>query len=189
MMVIERALKKIPLICLCLVGIAVIFSVTTPLCRAVGDIGIVIEKAQAKEGEQIEKCPYCGKYIDVKSIHSDAEKIVKEKLQQALTRHGIGFKEGKEKQPYIDILIYRFQERQGGNFSVEKPASIGLHMHLIEGNVVRRTFVFDEDQQSLSQNILGIGKFFRRGAKWITMDELAEEGINAGTDYLLEILE
>ncbi len=52
-----------------------------------------------------------------------------------------------------------------------------------------RTFVFDEDQKALSQDILGIGKFFRRGAKWITVDKLAEEGINKGTDYLLEILQ
>ena len=60
-------------------------------------------------------------------------------------------------------------------------------MHIIEGTVVGRTFVFDEDQKALSQDILHIGKFFKRGGKWITVDKLAEEGINSGIDYLLEV--
>jgi hypothetical protein len=187
-MVIGKAFKKIHLIYLCLIGLTSIPFLTPP-CHAIGDVGIVVERAQAKEGEKIEQCKYCGKFINVGSIHSDAEKVVKEKLQQALTERGVGYRDGKGKQPYINVLIYRFQEREGGNLGVEKPASVGLHMHLMEGNVVGRTFVFDEDQQSLSQNILGIGKFIRRGGKWITVDKLAEEGINAGVDYLLEVPE
>jgi len=186
MVFVKRAVNGVSLVSLSLLVAAAILVAIAPVCHAVGDVGIVIERAQPG---QIEKCPYCGKFINVKTIHTDAEKIVKTKLEQALTRHGVGFKEGKEKQPYINVLIYRFQERQGGNFSVERPASIGLHMHLIESNVVKRTFVFDEDQQALTQNILNIGKFLKRGARWITMDELAQEGIDAGTDYLLEILQ
>jgi len=158
------------------------------LCYAVGDVGIVVEKVDAKEGAVIDVCKYCGKLIKTGAIHSDAEKIVKEKLQKALTENGYGYKYGAAKQPYINVLIYRFQERRGGNFAAEKPAGIGLHMHLIEGTVVGRTFVFDEDQKALSQDILSIGKFFRRGGQWITVEALAEEGINKGTGYLLEIL-
>jgi hypothetical protein len=187
-MLIEKAFKKTPLMYIYFVALAATLLSAFP-CWAIGDVGIVVERAQAKEGEKIEQCKYCGKFINVVSIHSDAEKIVKEKLQRALTERGVGYRDGKEKQPYINVLIYRFQERRGGNLGVEKPASVGLHMHLMEGNVVGRTFVFDEDQQSLSQNILGIGKFVRRGAKWITVDKLAEEGINAGVDYLIEVLE
>lgn len=177
------------LICFCVVGIALIFAITPSLCRAVGDLGIVVEKIELKEGSIVEDCKYCGKYVKVGSIHSDAEKIVKEKLKQALSERGFGYKDGKEQQPYIVVVIFRFQERKGGNFAVDKPAGVGLHMHLIEGTVVGRTFIFDEDQQALSENILGIGKFFRRGAKWITVEKLAEEGINKGTEYLLEILQ
>ncbi len=152
-------------------------------------MGIVVERAESKENEKINICEYCGKLINIGSIHSDAEEIVKEKLHQALTQRGVGYRDGKEKQPYISVLIYRFQERRGGNLTIDRPAGIGLHMHLIEGTVVGRTFVFDEDQKALSQDILHIGKFFKRGGKWITVDELAEEGINKGTDYLLEILQ
>jgi len=154
---------------------------------AVSDVGIVVERAEPKEGGKIDECGYCGKLINKGEVRSDAEKIIKEKLQQALTDRNMGYREGKEKQPYISILIYRFQERRGGNFAVDRPAGVGLHMHIIEGTVIGRTYVFDEDQKALSQNILGIGKFFRRGAKWITVEQLAEEAINSGIDYLLEV--
>lgn len=168
---------------------AAIFFVIPSLCPAVGDLGIVVERMESKEGDTVNACKYCGKYVKVGHIHSAAEKIVKEKLQQALSERGFGYKDGNKQQPYISVLIYRFQERRGGNFAIEKPAGVGLHMHLIEGTVVGRTFVFDEDQQALSENILSVGKFFKRGAKWITVEKLAEEGINKGTEYLLEILQ
>jgi hypothetical protein len=188
-MVIKRAIKKIRFLCFCVVGITLIFSVMPTPCPAVSDLGIVVERMESKEGSIVDACKYCGKYVKVGHIHSDAEKIIKVKLQQALSEQGFGYKDGKEQQPYISVVIFRFQERKGGNFAVDKPAGVGLHMHLIEGSVVGRTFVFDEDQQALSENILGIGKFFRRGAKWITVEKLAEEGINKGTEYLLEILQ
>ncbi len=101
------------------------------LCSALGDLGIVVERMESKEGSIVDACKYCGKYVKEGHIHSDAEKIVKEKLQQALTERGFGYKDGKEKQPYISVLIFRFQERKGGNFAVDKPAGVGLHMHLI----------------------------------------------------------
>ena len=187
-MVIKKTFKNIFLLCLCVI-VAASFFFPALSCHATGDVGIVVERVESKENEKIDTCKYCGKFINKGIIHSDAEKIVKEKLQQALTQRGIGYRDGKEKQTYISVLIYRFQERKGGNFAVDKPAGVGFHMHLMEGTVVGRTFVFDEEQKALSQDILSIGKFFKRGGKWITVDKLAEEGINKGTDYLLEILQ
>lgn len=187
-MVIKRTFKIILPLCLYVIATTSLFF-SALSCYAAGDVGIIIEKFEPKEHEKIDACVYCGKLINKGSIHGDAENIVKVKLQQALTDRGIGFKDGKEKQPYISVLIYRFQERKGGNLAVDKPASVGFHMHLIEGTIVGRTFVFDENQKALSQDILHIGKFFKRGGKWITADKLAEEGIDKGTDYLLEILQ
>ncbi len=187
-MVIKNIYKTILILCLCVIATAsFLFSALS--CFGAGDVGVVVEKFEGKEYEKIESCGYCGKLVNKGVIHRDADKIVKEKLLQALTARDVGFKEGKEKQPYINVLIYRFQERKGGNFAVDKPAGVGFHMHLIQDTVVGRTFVFDEDQKALSQDILGLGKFFRRGGKWITVDELAEEGINKGLDYLLEIIQ
>lgn len=156
--------------------------------HAEGDLGVIVERV-APGKTDIHTCSYCGKFINPGIIHSEAENIIKKKLQQALTERGIGFSDGKGKQSYITVLVYRFQERKGGNFAVDKPAGIGMHMHIMQGNVIGRTFVFDEDQQSLSQNVLGIGKFFKRGGKWIPVEEMAEEAINKGTDYLLEVIQ
>jgi hypothetical protein len=169
------------------VVLAFSFAVAGP-CMAASDVGIVIEKVQVSEPGKILQCKYCGKQITPGHVHIDAENIIREKLQKTLTDRGIGYYNGKDKGTYISVLIYRFQERKGGNFAVEKPAGAGFHMHIMQGTVVGRTFVFDEDQQALSENLLGMGKFIRRGAKWITVEELAEEGVIKGTDYLLEVL-
>lgn len=154
---------------------------------AVGDVWVEIERFQGGEG--FATCPYCRRQIKVGRIHKDAETIIKKRVQDDLIERGIGLKEDKGQSQYINILIYRFEERKGGNFAVEKPAGVGFHMHLMKDNVVGRVFVFDEDQQALSQNLLNIGKFFKRGGKWVTAERLAEEGIHAGLDHLLEIME
>ena len=167
--------------------VAMIVFLSAGTVFAVGDVWVEVERFQGSEG--FAACPYCRRQIKVGRIHKDAETIVKKRVQDDLIERGIGLKEGKGPSQYINILIYRFEERRGGNFAVEKPAGVGFHMHLMKGNVVGRVFVFDEDQQALSQNLFNIGKFFKRGGKWVTADRLAEEGIHAGLDHLLEIME
>ncbi len=138
-----------------------------------GDVGIVVERAAVKEGMLAEYCKYCGKEIIPGHIDANAEKIIRSKIEEVLTQRGIGYKNSIDKGPYIAVVIYRFQERRGGNYAVDKPAGAAFHMHIMEGSVVGRSFTFDEDQQPLSQNLLGIGRFFSRGGKWITVDRLA----------------
>jgi len=152
-----------------------------------GDIWVEVERFEGSE--KFAECQYCRRQIKTGHIHKDAETIIKKRVQDYLIERGIGLKEDKGSSPFVNILVYRFEERKGGNFAVEKPAGVGFHMHLMEGNIVGRVFVFDEDQQALSENVLNIGKFFKRGGKWVTADQLAEEGIHAGLDYLLEVME
>lgn len=188
-MPIRYEVNKLFLSIFCL-GVILLFFVFLPgYSHAIGDVGVVVERAEVEKGDTVIACKYCGKTIQVGNIHSDAEKIVAERLQEALSARGFGFGSVEDKKPFIKVVIFRFQERKGGSFAVDKPAGVGFHMHLMQGNVVGRTYVFDEDQQPLSQNVLGIGKFLKRGAKWITVEELAAEGINTGLDYILEILQ
>jgi hypothetical protein len=56
----------------------------------------------------------------------------------------------------------------------------------MENNVLKRVFIFDEDQQSLSENLFNMGKFFRRGARWLTVEDLSRDAINQGLDIILE---
>ena len=75
--------------------------------------------------------------------------------------------------------IYRFRQRVGSSLGADSPASVAFALELIrvaDGRVIWRQ-PFDQTQQSLDQNLLNVGKFFKRGGKWITAEELASEGL------------
>jgi len=177
--------KRIFPICVLIISIMV-FLFPVDEAYSFGDLGISVERL---EDQNVDRCKYCGRPFKAGSIHKNAEMIIMEKIKEVLTERDIGFREETKKGRYIHVLVYKFEERKGGNFAVEKPASIGFHMHLMEDNTVYRTYQFDESQQALSENLFNIGKFLRRGAKWITAEQLAEEGINKGLDVLLQGLE
>jgi len=82
-------------------------------------------------------------------------------------------------------FVFKWQERQGQEWGAEIPAAVILDLYLIDvKNKQMRRFHFEEEQKSLSENILDIGKFFRRGGKWITAINLAREGIDRGLKEL-----
>lgn len=166
-----------------LLVLAAIFAFAV-ICHADGGIGVSIEKAES--AESIDRCEYCGRFIKKGNVHRDALVIMGKQIEEGLYTKKINVSGGKESNQYIHVYIYRFEERKGGNYSVEKPAGVGFHMHLFENNNIKQIFVFDEDQQALSDNLFGIGKFFRRGGKWITAEALSEEGVEKGLDTLVE---
>ncbi len=75
--------------------------------------------------------------------------------------------------------VFRFRERQGYPYSVEKPASVAFDIHLVrvsDGVVVWQA-AFDKTQSSLMENMFLISSFYKRGGKWVTAGELADEGV------------
>ncbi|MDR2017460.1 MAG: hypothetical protein LBQ00_01030 [Syntrophobacterales bacterium] len=154
-------------------------------CGAVGDIGIEMERPSV-EAEKIKRCPYCGKIINIGRIHGDAEPTVKNRLEGVLVDRGIGYVEGKRRMQHINVFIYRYEERQGGSYAVEKPASIGFHVHLMNKGMLRRFFICEEKQQALMDDLFNIGKFMRRGGKWVTAERLSNDCINREIGSLLE---
>ncbi|MGE4296445.1 MAG: hypothetical protein AB7E47_00325 [Desulfovibrionaceae bacterium] len=78
------------------------------------------------------------------------------------------------------------RERQGSSKSVKTPAAVAFDFYVIDvaqGELLAR-YHFDEKQMSLADNLLDIGKFFSRGGRWLTADELATEGITQGLKEL-----
>ncbi len=76
--------------------------------------------------------------------------------------------------------ITRFQQRQGGEYAANYPASAAFTMELVnvqDGRVLWRGN-FDETQESLLSNLLSFGKAQSRGFKWITVEELVRQGIH-----------
>ena len=75
--------------------------------------------------------------------------------------------------------IFHFRERVGTSYSVESPASVSFSLLLVrvkDGQIVWRG-IFEETQQSLSENILKIGAFIKRKARWVTVRKLAADGL------------
>ena len=82
-------------------------------------------------------------------------------------------------------FLIDWQERKGGEFGVESPARVTLELNLINiSELMLERYLFDERQQALTENILGIGRFFQRGGKWISARELAREGLEQGVREL-----
>lgn len=149
-------------------------------------VGLYVERLQDPEATT---CPYCHRQITTGGIHENAESIMATQVGGYLAERGIPYTAEKGQTPSLNVFIYRFQERQGGNFSVIRPASVGFHMHLYDGDTLVGVFAFDETQQPLSENVLRIFTFFKRGAKWITAGELAREGVHKGVDSFAGALE
>ncbi|MFH2047199.1 MAG: hypothetical protein ABIK92_18880 [Pseudomonadota bacterium] len=75
--------------------------------------------------------------------------------------------------------IYRFKQRVGTNYGADSPASVAFDLHLI--SVSERRIIWtghmDETQQPLSENLFEIGKFIKRGGKWVVAEDLAKPGL------------
>ncbi len=87
----------------------------------------------------------------------------------------------------VPQLLY-WKERVGGEMTAGNPSSVMLDLYLVDVNNQRiypgGRYHFDETQAPLSENLLEAGKYVDRGGKWISAQELAAEGIEAGLEEL-----
>lgn len=81
----------------------------------------------------------------------------------------------------VPQVLY-WQKRVGSDLAVRQPAAVMLDLYLIDVKAegVAKRYHFDEEQLSLSENILDADKFVKRKGKWITAVELAREGLARG---------
>lgn len=82
--------------------------------------------------------------------------------------------------PYVMISeINRFEQRQGGEFAVDEPASAQFELKLIDSrnSSILWLTTFAETQESLLSNLLSFNKAKSRGFKWITVEELVTRGV------------
>jgi hypothetical protein len=76
--------------------------------------------------------------------------------------------------------LYTFEDRRGGDYGVESPASIAFELVLIQvstGQLIWRKR-YDEQQQPLSNNLMAIGRFFKRKGRWVAALEMARQAID-----------
>jgi hypothetical protein len=82
--------------------------------------------------------------------------------------------------------VFEWRERKGGEWSAEQPAKVVFDLFLVDvrkKELVDR-FHFDQEQKSLTENLLDLGRFFRRGGKWVRAETLAREGVRRGLKEL-----
>jgi len=76
--------------------------------------------------------------------------------------------------------IVRYSERVGNAWGACKPASVSFGVVLFDGRDGKVLWrgKFDETQKALSENVLNLGSFVRRGGRWLTARQLAADGVN-----------
>lgn len=158
-------------------------TVACPICGAVyfgGKIaeggekvieGLFIEKLQnIKEIEILPQDKVAGVY---KRINTESLKMTLPKIIS---------KTGKELEADVVAIgfVFRYMERIGYDYSVEKPASVAFEINFInpkDGSIIWRG-VFDKTQKSLMEDVFQIASFYKGGGKWLTARELAGQGMN-----------
>ena len=75
--------------------------------------------------------------------------------------------------------IFRYQERIGKAYGVEKPASVAFDLHLMkikDGKLVWKAH-WEQTQKSLSENLLELDTFIKSNMRWVTAEQLALQGL------------
>jgi hypothetical protein len=81
----------------------------------------------------------------------------------------------------VPLALY-WRDRDGSEAGTTKPASVDLSLYLIDtrtGGVIKH-FHFEETQKALVDNLLEADKFVSRHGRWLTAQELAQEGLTKG---------
>jgi len=75
--------------------------------------------------------------------------------------------------------VTRYREREGSHVSVSRPAAVGIELWLTGGQDGRLLWhgSYYEVQRSLSEEVRTLPLYWKRGARWLTAQELAEYAV------------
>lgn len=79
----------------------------------------------------------------------------------------------------LETTLSRYTERVGGDYGAKQPAAVTFAYKLYEvgeGKILCHGR-FDEQQQSVMENLLTLSKAKSRGLTWLTAEELARDGL------------
>lgn len=84
------------------------------------------------------------------------------------------------------LLVPQVMAMRQKDIAAEEPASVTMDLFLIgvEQETILKRAHFEETQQSLLENLFKVGKFVKRGGKWVTAEELAAEGMKEMVEEL-----
>jgi hypothetical protein len=87
--------------------------------------------------------------------------------------------------------IYRWTEREGTDYAVDRPASVAFDLYLIRSSdgAILWKGRFDKTQQSLTENLWDMDMFLKGGGKWMKAARMAEIGLDGLLGDLFKVLE
>jgi hypothetical protein len=95
---------------------------------------------------------------------------------------------------YADAVIIprvrRYRERVGDEWGAKSPASVAFVLDLVDvrrGDVIWSA-TYDETQKSLSENIFALGDIGTRGVRWLSAEQLAQEGVKKAVGQLHQMI-
>lgn len=145
---------------------------------------VLFDRVAAEKGYELVS-PGQAKGVFSNIIHSD--KHVAMSPTEMLQEVGHTFKADAVLSGYI----YRWREREGTDYAVNRPASVAFDLHLIspaEGTMLWKA-KFDKTQRSLFENVFDLSTFIKSKGRWMTVEKLAMLGLQkmlaempAGTD-------
>ena len=80
--------------------------------------------------------------------------------------------------------VRQYRQREGTEYSADSPASVDFFMelrHSTDGNILWSAD-YREEQESFMSNIFSFSKAKKRGFKWVTAEQLMEQGIKERLD-------
>ena len=129
-----------------------------------------------------------GRTVDVPSASlSRCQKLVQ--TQQGATKRIAALKYWTQVGKCADaelLLVPQITAWREKDIAKENPASVNLDLFLldVERETILRRGHYDETQKPLSDNLLELGSFVKRGGKWVSAEELSAEGLKQALQEL-----
>ncbi len=132
--------------------------------------GYVYEALQNRHGERV---------ISFEKTFEVYGKISKDEATDTLRTLAVKLGESLEANLMVAGTVWRYEERIGGSMGAFSPASVAFAIYLFDVASGRILWAgsFNETQRSLFENVLDTWAFFKKGAKWLSADELARYGV------------
>ncbi|WP_148202556.1 hypothetical protein [Syntrophus aciditrophicus] len=153
-----------------------------PICGTIVNVGSVAPQAEkVVEDVFIRSIDKTEKYeiVPPERVHGVFQRISANSLKAPLKE--LLMKSGQElgADAVMYGYVYRFRERRGFAYGTDQAASVAFAMHLInarDGSLIWRG-IFDKTQLSLMENIFQAFAFYKGKGRWLTAEELTEEGV------------
>jgi hypothetical protein len=130
----------------------------------------VHEALQKRHGERV---------IPLEKVLEAYNGISKDEATDTLRSLAKKLGEALEANVMVAGTVWRYEERSGSAVGAISPASVAFVVYLIDvasGKILWKGN-FNETQRSLSENVLDTWAFIKKGAKWLSADELARYGV------------